>query len=574
MPSLSAGKLLGTLADKLLRPGALIKIACIYLTLALGACESEPTDQSPTLTPSQQIPGNTDLPNTIDLTDDSLIPPELVSLEITAEIGLLKLQWETIENQISARLFELDLVNGGEVLVSESFDSSLSTISLVSNTHRRSWHSEQFRVELCNVNDCISSERVGISGLVEATAQRITPAVFSSIENFADSIAVNENASLMVAALPVEGIVEFYIRPENRWISTQQLRLDLATLSTTREVFLDSSASGDTVAALLIDDNQANTVPTISISLLERFGEAWIELSTPELVIPATTTGDMNETDEVPTAIHLSSDGDRLLISHQSRLYASSRSLSGWTPLNLLNGSTDTQTLSEASSNATVALRTIEAVATDTNLQTIYTIETDNQSRWLSTWKAQDSSNDTNWTQKASVELSGFAQNRDIEMQSNSDGSRLAIAGWEPATAGADTPIMWRYDIHGTDSDTAGYEFSINSIDSIRFPSTDAIGARLRFSADQSLSNVAMGWQSLIDAESAADSAMISYQFNPSISRWTPKLELPADFPTLAKQAFLRDLTLSPDGSTLLLTVEPGQSPGVNNRVGELIAFQ
>jgi len=67
---------------------------------------------------------------------------------------------------------------------------------------------------------------------------------------------------------------------------------------------------------------------------------------------------------------------------------------------------------------------------------------------------------------------------------------------------------------------------------------------------------------------------MITYQFNTSNFRWMPRLELPADFPTLAKQAFLKDLTLSPDGSALFLTVEPGQSPGGNNRVGEVIAFQ
>lgn len=299
-----------------------------------------------------------------------------------------------------------------------------------------------------------------------------------------------------------------------------------------------------------------------------------MELPAPEL---ATSTSSLplvstNPSLNGPSSIHLSSDGDRLLISHQNQLYSSTRNSSGWTPLNLLNGSPEIQSLN---GNDTIPTDgTIEAIATDASHEVIYSVETDNQLRWLSTWKAQGSGRDLTWIKKASLVLTGFAHNRNIKMQSNTDGSRLAIAGWDPSTDNADTPIMWRYDVHEVNSETLGFDFSINTIDSIRFPSTDSTNANLRFSADQSLSSVAMGWQSEIIAESEADSAMITYKFHPENFRWTPKLELPADYPTLAKRAFLHDLTLSADGSTLFLTVEPGHSPDNNNRVGEIIAFQ
>lgn len=153
-----------------------------------------------------------------------------------------------------------------------------NTVRLPSRTHQRAWHSEQFRVELCNRKTCISSPRMLISTLAAGSARYLYPSVFVQDEKFADRIAFNTTASLMAVSLPVQGVIDLYIKSDNLWLSNQRILLDSEALSLTRTISLSLSPSGDTLA-VLINDTQSDA----EIKILERLGEAWFETTSLRL---------------------------------------------------------------------------------------------------------------------------------------------------------------------------------------------------------------------------------------------------------------------------------------------------
>ncbi len=245
--------------------------------LALTACDpgsggihKEPQPYSGDNSIDLQDPSPASLSPFEDLSDDTLIPPEQPTLSLSANTGVLNFQWQPIEGQSRARLYRHDPQTGGETLTHEFDDPTAGNWQLPSQTHARPWHRQQYRIELCTVDDCVSSARMPLAGLAPYTIDTLSPAVFVENERYAEQLAINHTATLAVLTLPAEGALEFQIRVGGQWILTQRLQLDALAITSNRTLDIALSDTGDTVA-VLVRDSSNSTEHTIRI--LERLGE-------------------------------------------------------------------------------------------------------------------------------------------------------------------------------------------------------------------------------------------------------------------------------------------------------------
>lgn len=543
-------------------------IFCIG-SIALTACQSESstttTDSSPDPQPAR--PSLTD-PLVADLTNDSLLPPAAATLAITSEPGFLNLTWGSIPGLQKASIYSFDTVEGLEVLVAQSNDNTTQSLKLPSRTHQRAWQNEQFRVELCDSNDCVSSARISIAGLVETSVQRVLPSVFVQGERFADNVAINASGTLMAVSLPTQGAIDLYLRPATLWVNAQRISLESNTQPSTRSITLGLSPSGDTLSAL-VSDGQG----IAELKIIERFGEGWFE--TTSLVLEGVTNTIANEVnDEILDSLSISEDGNLILISTKNNLFTSSRTTVGWTAPNRLQAN-QFQPLRPAFTERFSNEATLKSVSANHAHTRLFTAHSLDQSLWLSVWEQLPGSSATPvWNKTSAYAINNVDSAKEVSIQSDSRGDRLVLAGWELNNNVEHTPVLWRYQIPSVlaFNETSNEELSV--IDSLRFPFAAIDAAVLHFSADDALNNVVLGWQSLESGTSEPDAVLINYQYSTTAMRWLTKLELPEMFPTFAKQSLIRSALLSPDGSTMIISIGAGQSPTGENRVGELVALQ
>ena len=538
-------------------------------SIALTACQSESPATANNNSPDPQT-GAAELtdPLVADLTNDSLLAPAAASLAITSEPGFLNLTWDLIPDLRKASIYKFDTVEGFEVLVAQSNDTTTQSLKLPSRTHQRAWHSEQFRVELCDSNDCVSSARISIAGLVENTVQRVLPSVFVQGERFADNVAINASATLMAVSLPVQGAIDLYLRPATLWVNAQRISLESNTQSSTRSITLGLSASGDTLSALVSDDQG-----TAELKIIERFGEGWFE--TTSLELEGTANSIANElNDENTNSLSISEDSNLILISTRNNLFTSSRATTGWTAPSRIQANhfeSIRPAFSERFSNE-AELKSVSSNHAHTRLFTVHTFD---QSLWLSVWEQLPGSSATPiWNKTSAYAINNVDSAKEVSIQSDSSGDRLLLAGWELSNNVEHTPVLWRYQIPpaSTLNATANEELSV--VDSLRFPFAANDAAVLHFSADDALNNLVLGWQSMESGTSEPDAVLINYQYSPTAMRWLTKLELPEVFPTFAKQSLIRSALLSPDGSAMIISIGAEQFPAGENRVGELLALQ
>jgi hypothetical protein len=548
----------------------LLKNTVLYLGgLALLACQSE----SPNTTALRQADVQQESPvitdsQVADLIKDSLLPPAEATLAITSEPGFLQLTWDSVPDQRIASIYKFDRVEGFEVLVAQNTDSTKQTIKLPSRTHQRAWHSEQFRIELCDPDDCVSSARVPIAGLVEGSLQRVYPSVFVQGEKFADSVAFNSTASLMAVSLPIQGAIDLYSRSENFWRPIHRISLEPTTLLPPRIISLGLSPSGDTVGALVTDGQSASY-----LKIWERFGEAWFETTSLEIGSPSTLVASHSEA-IISDTISISEDSNLILISLGEKLFTTVWARSGWTTPSLLQQD-QYQPLRTAFTERFSTEGILKAASANLAHTRIFTIHSLDQSLWLSVWEQTPINFATpSWNKISAYAINNINSGKDVSIHSDSSGDRVVIAGWELNNDVEHTPVLWRYEIPSVSGVDTKNSAELSVIDSIRFPFTAQDSAVLRFSADGTLNQLVLGWQSEGTATSTPYAALIAYRYSTTAMRWLPKLELPEAIPTFAKQSFVRSALLSADGEVMIISIEAGHSLAGENRVGELVTLQ
>lgn len=539
------------------------------LAISLSACQSGSTNLNNHA--SQSDPQNTSSATepqiTADLSADSLIPPAQIELTISSSQGLITLDWETIENQRSSSVFLYDSLMGSEIQLESIDDPSQTSFTLPSMSHQRAWHREFLRVEVCNAENCISSKRLSIADAIESTIQRITPSVFIEGERFAQSLTVNDNARLMAVALPTQGAIDFYLRPANNWVTTQRTHLTNLSVSSVREIHMDFSSSGDTLAVLIIHNNALDTP---EIKILERLGEGWFETSTIALN-GLEFNSDVVKAVELERPIIISDTGSRILVNIEQLAYTLNQTDQGWSAPELL-AHTSIASWTDAFTDRVVNNGVLKSMSASRSLDRIFLTHSIDQSVWLSTWQVQSSTNsELVWEKTASYPINALASDKELKMSSDRTGENIIIAGWEAVTATDRTPVAWRYQLPDLTQASAGT--LLNSLDSIRFPPTQDVTASIRFSSNDKLDQVVLGWQGQSDESEGHDAALMTYVYGSESMRWIPKLELPEVYPTFAKQAFVRSTELSHEGNALIIGISAGNSLSTDNRVGEIVSL-
>ncbi len=530
------------------------------VALSLSACQSGSVG---TPTVAVQSDSTVNVGASADLSADSLLPPTPIAFTLSSKQGTLSLNWDPIVDQQISRIYQYDVLEDVEILIHSSNNESQATHDIASQSHQRAWHRELFRIELCDSENCFSSTRQSIKDLVEPTAQRLTPAVFNSGERFAENFALNNDARVLAAALPHEGAVDMYIKPSLTWESTQRIRLNALATSNTRKFFMDLSAEGNTLAVFI---RHHNGIDTSEIRIIERLGEGWFE--TNRIALDEVSDA---ENVNVSSSIILSDDGNKLLFSAGEQLYTSNQVLTNWSsPTPLLHATIED--LGADFNSRFAANASLKALSASNNLDRIFAVHVVDQSLWINVWQ-QDSADVTNWTNITAYPLNALDPTKDVLMHSHASGEQLMLAGWEAIDNEQNTPVAWRYQLPLITDNQSTTSSSLLTLDSIRFPSTQDASAQLRFSADNSLSRILLGWQGNDAVSVAPDAALITYEYSELAMRWIPKLELPEVFPTFAKQAFVHSSKLSADGNALMIGIAAGQSLSDNNRVGEILTL-
>lgn len=571
-------------------PGDARRALQILLTCAaigfLPACQNQgsATPQLQGATPGDALSDKPTGSSNGDLTNDSLEPPASPSLSITSRPGFLDLNWHSERKQQAVSLFEYDTLTGTETLLAEYDESARRSATLPSRTHLRAWHRTQWRVEVCDEESCISSQRQALTEHAGQTIRALRPSVFVENERFAQHAALNQDASLLASALPVEGSIELYFIIADESTAGQRLRLRSTELSTTRQLTLALSSNGDTLAVLISDPE---TEPSRDIRIIERLGEAWVE--TGALTVPTTATPALSpvatSAARSPATLAVSADGNRIFLSDQGVSWLYRRQSTNWSDAHQLSlrhqPAEDAQSATASSSPAFTARfdeqALLRASTTSPDMDRVYTLHSLDQTLWLSLWRpsvdaSADASAEERWTKKDAWMVSGFAVDRGAAIQVEADGSRIVIAGWEPepGSSGLHTPILWRFEI--PESTGATPSMPLDATDSLRMPPTEHAEPLIRLSADSTLNTLVLGWHT--PGELAPDASVSTYRYDDTLRRWLPLMELPEIAPTLAKSAFAELLVLSADGSTLIMGDGQGLHQTPADRAGVLMVLQ
>lgn len=471
------------------------------------------------------------------LPSDALPAPDALMLSIHAETEALVFQWTPDQQSDRVKLFQFDREIGEETLLGIYSADDGNTLQLPSKTPLRHWNDELFRIELCTDNLCLSSERTGIAGLTTRTSHVLHPAVFIENESFADSFTLTADASVLIIALPVSGTIDIYLRNDHQWVRTQRYRLPQAELSTTRQLLLNSSANGDTIAIGSIDKQVSADA---QITILERLGETWLTSTT--LKISNTDIQSLRPADQSPLHLQISDNGNLLLLTIGQTLSFYRRDTLAW---------------SIASTFSVPEARELLTVVANGKLDNVVLLERESDDLWLSQWAPSAET----WQQTTRHSITGIKPTKDIGLALNVDASKLMINGWEAVESSQRTPVIWRFNV--SDSE-------LQVVDSLRSPPAWDESAQLRFAANGDLDTVAVGWNNM----QTNDALIHTYLYKPATRRWRKALQLPANIPSLAKQAFAQKLLISADGNTLLIA-NPKTTASANlNKVGELLIFR
>ena len=457
-------------------------------------------------------------------------------LDVVGAAETLVLNWQTTQPDQIANIYELNALTGEELLIRGGIAANQQSLSVPSRTALREWQADQFRVELCIASDCVTSERVAVDSLAEATVQTLTPSVYLKGERFAESVVVNHDASVVATSLPVSGSIQVHFRVDKQWFSNKPVDVIDEEFQNLANVTI--SDNGDTIAALMATtfENQA----LHEIRIVERLGETWV----PTTSFTSSATGHQ----EASVAFDLSADGNSILFGSDTslRIY---RQQDNWSQHSVLTPQ-DTG-------------RFLAATMND-DYTTLFAIEKHAEILWLVSYRLETIGAEAGWVETHRSTIQGIDSSDTVLLQASADATSLMIAGWEQAALDEKRPTLWRYRVN------SGAELSISAQDSVQLMPVAQSDAALRFSASDTLDTMVLGWQSA----SGNDAELNTFNYNDLHREWRVALELPANIPALAEQGFAGDVRFSGDGTTLLLAVPANNTVRPDISVGKLLAIR
>ena len=558
-----------------------LALVATVLVLLISACDSSTSGEAP-------IAGATGNQVVTDLSNDALFAPTPPILEIAILPGELNFTWNNVITATRTSLYAYDTITRNEWLVSDAISAEDTQFNVATVSHELPWHSRQYRIELCDVDDCVSSLRVGLSGRAIDSIQTLTPAVSLSGEEFGQSVAINDNGRVAAIAEPLAGSVTISTRNNNDWSLSSSIDIS-DVISSTRKLDIAMSTDGDTIAVLSNetdvrennDNANINSITKPRLLILERLGESWF--ITKELDISALTgtrsdtNGASGENTEESvtldeTGLYLSANGKRVLLSTPESLILFTELAGSWQPSILVN--------------ALPSQRLATSLGVSSSLDRIHFASIDVAG--VSIQGLQIIANESFVTQLYS--LPQLTPTSDIQLASSASGDKFVVLAWENRGDSRLIPVAWQYQSHIegiegiegiTDDNAAAMPVLQLDIErSGRFKQASD-NATLQLAANHDLSTIIFAWQSLAGSDAALTSVIAENNANDSRQAWQHALELPQSAPGFAKSAFVGHLALSHDGRVLMISVprEHGRALSealdtININTGQILVLQ
>lgn len=472
------------------------------------------------------------------LSDDGLIAPLEPILQLQAAPGALEFLWVDRHNDASTgitdiNLYQYDYRTEVEVEVDAPIELTSTRYIHEITAHQVAWDSTSYRVEICTSENCLSSLRMPLKGLLVNAVDAITPTDSKLSSSFGDHVALNADGNVAVVSSPAQASALVFFQLANRWIQASTLTSNNFTNQAGAAMRVAVSASGDTI---LVASIASNSQPVGVV--FDRLGENWIETHS---VVPITTISAIQNWHPETLSVALSDDGDRLAIAAHKADQRSNTTLNTNNQVMIF----DRRAASWVSSTSlTVPAQhtRLSAFTTTAALDKVFILSALTGSLYLHEYVTTAGS----WAEASVQFIDTFSPSVDNVVVSSDTGDEIAIAGWEVESNNQFSAVAWRF------------EKSANSwiqSDSVKLPPATLTAASLRLAADAKLASIAIGWQ----AENSANLAFYAQ----NQQRWQHLFSVPDALSLSRNLPLAQSVAISANNSTALVGTSNTGNGGV-----------
>ena len=266
-----------------------------------GSTESEPLDDAPTgIAPNVGEANAANGDDSIDLSNDILIPPDAPDLDITAVTGELLFAWttpdaETLPGEIS---FDIDLFNTDTRELSNvvsDLDATTRGYRLPVTPHLFNWETSEFILSICTPDNCLRSFNTPVSELQSDSINVVQSNNAREFDFFGSSLATAANGRVLLAGKPGHdvstqdsaasdnddnvfdaGAAELLFTVDNDWFSAAELTQDSPSFNSQFGFAVAADNSGDTVVVGAPSDSSERDLAGAAYVFI-RAGETWIQ---------------------------------------------------------------------------------------------------------------------------------------------------------------------------------------------------------------------------------------------------------------------------------------------------------
>jgi len=506
------------------RPICCIAISILFNSLSGCSIQEEPSFK--TEAPSNEVSSVSAVDNTLD-DDDGITAPATPSLSISASAGALNFKWvdwrTNAKPTTSIILYEYNSRTEQEIAAGTDIKADDLKFTLPVTPHHFDWNAVSYRVEICSVDNCVSSLRVPVRTLLSDAATTITPSNSDIAPSFGDDLAINAQGNVAVVSSPIMSSAAVILHNDQQWVQASTLASQHFSEATDSGMRVAISASGDTVA---IVSASPTTNPVIVI--FDRLGENWIETAA---ITPFNPLAIARQWNTASMSLQLSDNGDRLVFAAQPELISVNKMNDQYNQVLIYNRSSINWT---PSAILTVPPRhtRLRSTSATGDIDKVIALSALDNSLYLHEFSLSAGQ----WRETSSQRLDAIYPSIDTQVVSSHNAALISLAAWEADSGAHRSAVAWKYEKR-----SSGWI----PIDSIRTPPTADQSAKLRLASDAQLQSLVIGWQ----AQAAANLAFYA-EYN---QHWQHQFSVPEGLITNRTLPLAQSVAVSADNSTALI---------------------
>jgi len=471
------------------------------------------------------------------LNDGAIVAPTAPTLSISATTGALNFKWFDLRTNVKSNTRTTLFVYNKRTMQENELESDIQPddlrYTLPITPHRLEWDAISYRVEICTIDNCVSSSRVPVKTLLSHALSAITPSDTDLSLSFADDLAINANGNVAIVSSPLSSSAGIFQHLDHRWVQISTLTSEQFSNATDSRLRVAISASGDTVAIA-----SASTANSPVIVVFDRLAENWIQTA---VITPFERAAVTEQWDTASLSLHLSDNGERIAFAAQPAQQS----------VNLFDARRNQVLIFDRGAVNWTRTASLVVPRQHTRLDSISVSGGINKMLVLSVLRESlflhEYSVDTGrWQETTSQILGAINPSADTQIVASHNAAQVSIAAWELEDNGRRSAVAWGF---------AKQASLWITYDSIRMPPTDNQSAKLRLAGDAQLQSLAVGWQAPTDANLAL--------YAIKDQRWQHHITVPEDLNLSRRLPIAQSVAISADNSTVLVGTPNTGSGGV-----------